>query len=56
MQNETSKSPSFVRLELTADQKTQVRNSIGRDAEAIELSAVELEERITPRMLSKPAL
>ena len=31
MQNDTSKTPSFVRLELTQDQKAQVRNSIGRD-------------------------
>jgi hypothetical protein len=48
MENETNKTPSFVRLELTKEQKAQVRNSIGRDADAIELSARELEERIAP--------
>lgn len=46
--NETNKTPNFVRLELTPEQKEQVRNSIGRDAQAIELSAKELEERIAP--------
>jgi len=46
--NETNKTPSFVRLELTNEQKQQVRNSIGREADAIELSAKELEERIAP--------
>ena len=50
MPNETSKNANFVRLELTPDQKQQVRNSIGRDADAIELSAKELEERIAPMM------
>ena len=44
----TGKSPNFVRLELTPEQKHQVRESIGREAEAIELSARELEERIAP--------
>ena len=46
----TGKSPEFVRLPLTNEQKEQVRASTGRDAEAIELSAKELEERIAPRM------
>jgi hypothetical protein len=46
----TDKSPEFVRLPLTDDQKAQVRASTGKDAEAIELSAQELEERIAPRM------
>ena len=49
MQNETSRTPTnFVRIELTKEQKAQVRNSIGREADAIELSARELEERIAP--------
>ena len=51
MHNETSKSASpFVRLELTTEQKAQVRQSIGREADAIELNAKELEERIAPRI------
>ncbi len=37
-----------VRLELTEEQKLQVREATGKDAEAIELTAEELEERISP--------
>jgi hypothetical protein len=55
MQNETSKTPNFVRLELTPEQKAQVRNSIGREADAIELSARELEERIAPMINQREA-
>ena len=56
MQNETSKNANFVRLELTPEQKATVRNSIGREADAIELSAQELEERIAPLMPIRRAL
>jgi hypothetical protein len=50
MQNETASSkPTFVRLELTSEQRTQVRASTGVSIDAIELSAQELEERIAPR-------
>ena len=49
MQNESSASkPGFVRLTLTADQKETVRRETGVEAETIELSAKELEERIAP--------
>ena len=37
-----------VRIELTADQKANIRNATGKDAEAVELSVEELEERIAP--------
>lgn len=50
MDQNTKKSPDFVRLTLTEEQKAQVRASTGVNAEAIELSARELEERIAPRM------
>jgi hypothetical protein len=50
MHNESSKNPTFVRIPLTNDQKEQVRSATGREAEAIELSATELEERIAPRI------
>lgn len=43
------------RMTLTPEQKAQVRRSTGRDAEAIELSVEELEERIAPA-LPRPAL
>jgi len=39
------------RIELTPEQKDQVRNATGKDAEAVELSVEELEERIAPSNL-----
>lgn len=43
-----STSKGQVRIELTADQKAQIRKVIGKNAEALELSIEELEERIAP--------
>jgi uncharacterized small protein (DUF1192 family) len=40
-----------IRMTLTPEQKEQVRKATGKDAEAIELSVEELEERIAPRNL-----
>jgi uncharacterized small protein (DUF1192 family) len=37
-----------IRIELTPEQKAKVRNATGKDAEAVELSVEELEERIAP--------
>ena len=37
-----------VRIALTPDQKQQIRNATGKNAEALELSVEELEERIAP--------
>jgi len=39
-----------VRINLTPEQKDQLKNQTGRDAESIELSVTELEERIVPRI------
>jgi uncharacterized small protein (DUF1192 family) len=36
------------RITLTPEQKEQVRKTTGKEAEAIELSVEELEERIAP--------
>ena len=36
------------RIALTPEQKAQVREATGKDAEAVELSVEELEERIAP--------
>lgn len=47
MSNENK--PNFVRLPLTEEQKQQVRAETGKEAEAVELTAKELEERIAPR-------
>ena len=43
------------RIELTPDQKDQVRHATGKDAEAVELSVEELEERIAPVKLKPQA-
>jgi hypothetical protein len=37
-----------VRIRLTPEQKAEIRGRTGKDAEAIELSVQELEERIAP--------
>ncbi len=38
-----------IRIELKEQQKQQVRDATGKDAVAIELSAEELEERVSPK-------
>ena len=44
------------RMKLTPEQQEQVRKVTGKDAEGIELSVEELEERIAPAMrVVKPA-
>jgi len=37
-----------VRIQLTPEQKAQVKNAAGKNAETVELTATELEERIAP--------
>ena len=37
-----------VRLELTSEQKQLIKKQTGKDAEVVELSVNELEERIAP--------
>jgi len=37
-----------ISLKLTADQKATIKKATGKDVEALELSAEELEERIAP--------
>lgn len=37
-----------LRITLTPEQKEQIRKATGKDAEAVELSIEELEERIAP--------
>ena len=54
MSDNSSSKPGFVRLELTPEQKDYVRKSTGVSADAIELSAKELEERIAPVIWMSP--
>jgi uncharacterized small protein (DUF1192 family) len=49
-----SESKSPFRIELTPEQKAKVRSATGKDADAVELSVEELEERIAPRKVFKP--
>jgi hypothetical protein len=37
-----------IRINLTADQKAEIRKQTGKDADAVEFSVEELEERIAP--------
>jgi hypothetical protein len=46
-----SKDKEIVRIDLTPEQKQLVKKEVGKDAEAVELTVSELEERITPRMM-----
>ena len=41
-------SSNKIRIELTPEQKAKIRSATGKDAEAVELSVEELEERIAP--------
>jgi hypothetical protein len=47
-----SESKGQVRIELTAEQKAKIRAATGKDAEAVELSVEDLEERIAPSTLN----
>ena len=45
---EENKGKKSIRIELTDEQKRQVKEATGKEAKAIELSHEELEERISP--------
>ena len=42
-----------IRIELTDEQKAELKKMTGKDAEALELTAEELEERIAPARLGR---
>jgi len=46
----TNQSKDVIRIDLTATQQQQVKATTGHDAQAIELTMQDLEERITPRL------
>ncbi|MFN2387411.1 MAG: hypothetical protein ABR576_14190 [Thermoanaerobaculia bacterium] len=43
-----------IRIELTEEQKKKIRAQTGKDARAIELTAEELEERVSPSQFGGP--
>jgi hypothetical protein len=45
-----SKDKEIVRIDLTPEQKQLVKKEVGKEAEAVELTVSELEERIAPRV------
>jgi hypothetical protein len=45
------KDHEIVRIDLTPEQKQILKQEIGKDGEAVELTVNELEERIAPRMI-----
>ena len=46
-----SKEKEIVRIELTPEQKQLLKKQTGKEAEAVELTFDELEERIAPRII-----
>ena len=44
------KEQEIVRIDLTPEQKDHVKKEIGKDADAVELTVSELEERIAPKV------
>ena len=53
MDDNSREDRAFVRIELTKPQREEVKQTTGKDAEAIELSVNELEERIAPSGVAK---
>ena len=44
-----NKEKEIVRIDLTAEQKQLIKRETGKEAEAVELTTSELEERIAPK-------
>jgi hypothetical protein len=47
-----AESKDQIRIKLTPEQQAEVRKATGKDAEALELSVQELEDRIAPIKLT----
>ena len=45
------KEKEIVRIDFTPEQKQIIKKEIGKEADAVELTVNELEERIAPRMI-----
>jgi hypothetical protein len=52
MEAHMSKEQKHVRIELTEEQKKALREQTGQDANVVEFSVEELEQRIAPRVQS----
>lgn len=48
-----SKEQELIRIELTPDVKELVKKATGKDADGVELTVHELEERIAPRVIGR---
>ena len=46
------KEQEIVRIDFTPEQKQMVKKEIGKEADAVELTVNELEERIAPRVIA----
>ena len=51
--SEKNQDQEVIRIDLTENQKAQVKDTTGLDAEAIELDVQSLEERIAPRIVAE---
>jgi hypothetical protein len=49
MPSEPKKQPQTIRIDLTEEQRNQVKQAVGAEATTLEFSIRELEERIAPR-------
>lgn len=49
MSDNQKKNDEFVRINLTPSQSEKIKQTTGKDADAIELTMNELEDRIAPR-------
>ena len=45
------KEQEIVRIDLTPEQKQQVKKEIGKEGDSVELTVKELEERIAPKAI-----
>ena len=46
------KEKEIVRIDFTPEQKQMIKKDIGKEADAVELTVNELEERIAPRVIA----
>ena len=50
MSDNEKKNDEFLRIALTPSQSEQIKKTTGKDADAIELTVSEMEDRIAPRV------